>query len=234
MMGGGEVLIIAAAIALIAFGAYAAYMHNARRLDALGALAMQLGWQFEPSDDREHPQRYGYLSVFDQGDDRCAYNTLVGAIEVAGQAWPARAGDYRYETTSGTGKDRRTTTHRLTYLIVETPHLGAPDLYIRREGLMDRFAGFLGFDDIDFESAEFSEKFLVKSSNKRFAYGVIEPRMMEFLLDGQPPTIEFRRGHCCFHDRERTMSPEELQATIQWAGEFLSRWPKKLPSVLEG
>jgi hypothetical protein len=233
MMGGAEVLIFAAVIVLIALGAYAAYMQGSKRIDALGALATQLGWQFEPGDDREHAQRYEYFSLFDKGDDRRAYNTLVGAIEVAGQAWPARAGDYRYETTSGTGKDRRTHTHRLTYVIVETPHLGAPDLYIRREGLFDRFAGFLGFDDIDFESAEFSEKFLVKSSNKRFAYGVIEPRMMEFLLDGEPPTIEFRRGHCCFHDRERTLSPENLQAVIQWASEFLARWPRKLPSVLD-
>jgi hypothetical protein len=232
-MAPSQLFLITAVIALVAIGAYVAYTQHSRRIDALGALTVQLGWQFDPSDDREFPYRYGHFGPFGQGDNRCAYNTLLGAIDVGGQSWPARAGDFRYDTTTGVGKDRHTTTHRLTYLLIETPHLGAPDLFIRREGLFDRFAGFLGFDDIDFESAEFSERFLVKSSNKRFAYGVIEPRMMEFLLDGEPPTIEFRHAQCCFHDRERKLSPEELQVMIQWASDFLARWPKKLPSVLD-
>jgi hypothetical protein len=232
-MQGSGVLIIIVVIAAIAAMAYAAHAANARRVNELGALAVRLGWQFDLTKDYEHAARYSYLGVFDQGDDRYAYNTLTGVIDVGGQSWPARAGDYHYETQSGTGKDRQRHSHRLTYLIVETPHFGAGDLFIRREGLFDRFAGFLGFDDIDFESAEFSEKFLVKSSNKRFAYAVIDPRMMEFMLDSPTPTIEFRRGHGCFHDRERTLNADALEGLIHWAGAFFARWPKRVPTALD-
>jgi hypothetical protein len=232
-MEGAHLLIIVAAVVIIGGIAYAAHVAQQQRIHELGALAIRLGWQFDLREDRELPQRYSFFNVFDQGDDRRAYNTLTGGIEVDGQRWNALAGDYRYETTSGTGKDRRTTTHRLSYVIVETPHVDAPQLAIRREVFMDRFAGFLGFDDIDFESAEFSEKFHVKSPNKRFAYAVLDPRMMEFLLDGQPPTLEFRRGQCCLHDRERVMTADEVAATIDFAREFFTRWPKHVPTIFD-
>lgn len=232
-MQGPQVLIIVAIVVVIAAAAYAAHVQHARRVHELGALAIRLGWQFDLTSDYEHDDRYSFFSLFDHGDDRRAYNTMSGTIEIDGQRWPARAGDYEYNTTSGSGSDRKTQTHRLSYIIIQTPHLGASDLFVRREGLFDRFAGFLGFDDIDFESAEFSERFLVKSSNKRFAYAVLDPRMMEFMLDSTPPTIEFRRGMCCLHDGERRLSAEEFLSVIAWSTEFFARWPKQVPTILD-
>jgi hypothetical protein len=55
--------------------------------------------------------------------------------------------------------------------------VGTPSLLIRREDIGDKLIGGLGFDDIDFESEEFSRDFWVKSDNRRHAYGVIHPRM---------------------------------------------------------
>ncbi len=37
--------------------------------------------------------------------------------------------------------------------------------------------------DIDFESAKFSKRYFVRADDKQFAYEVITPQMMEFLLD---------------------------------------------------
>lgn len=37
--------------------------------------------------------------------------------------------------------------------------------------------------DIDFESAKFSKRYFVRAADKQFAYEVITPQMMEFLLD---------------------------------------------------
>jgi hypothetical protein len=233
MPSGLPLVIFVVGAILIALLAYAGYIEHSRRLKQLGALALQLDWQFDSAEDREHDERYSHFSPFGKGSNRRAYNTLRGAITVGGRMWPAQAGDYRYTTQSGSGKNRSTHTHRLSYLIVETPHLGAPDLAIRREGLFDRFASFMGFDDIDFESHEFSERFHVKSSNKRFAYAVLEPRMMEFLLEHDAPAIEFRRGQCCVTRGERAWTPEQFAATIHWAAEFFARWPEKVASVLD-
>jgi hypothetical protein len=233
MPSGLPLLIFVVAAVLIALLAYAGYLEHSRRLNQMGALALQLGWQFDPAADREHDERYSHFGPFGKGSNCQASNTLRGAISVGGRPWPAQAGDYQYTTQSGSGKNRSTQTHRLSYLIVETPHLGAPDLAIRREGMFDRFASFMGFDDIDFESVEFSERFHVKSSNKRFAYAVIEPRMMEFLLAADAPTIEFRRGQCCITRGERRWTPEQFAATIDWTAEFFARWPEKVASVLD-
>jgi hypothetical protein len=227
------VVILAAIAVLILVRMVNAYIAKRQRPGQLAALAAQLGWRFETDADESFDDQYGHFSAFARGHSRSAFNTFYGAIEVEGRQWPVRTGDFRYRTTSTNGKHRTTVTHCLSYAIVETPHLGAPDLYFRREGLFDRVAGAFGFEDIDFESAEFSERFHVKSSDKRFAYAVLDPRMMEFLLDGDPPSFDFRRGQCCLLRGEKWWTAAELATTIRWAQQFFARWPRQIPSVLD-
>ena len=57
-----------------------------------------------------------------------------------------------------------------------------PELTLSREGFLSKIAQAFGYDDIDFESKEFSDKFCVRSRDKKFAYDVCNPRMMEYLL----------------------------------------------------
>ena len=59
------------------------------------------------------------------------------------------------------------------------------------------------FDDIDFESDEFSRKFYVQSSDRKFAYDVLHPRMMEFLLQTTPPMIDVEGGALCLSGGRR-------------------------------
>jgi hypothetical protein len=211
----------------------AIHSHNVakQRVAELSALAARLRWSFDPSEISDYT--LDSFGVFTRGHSQSAYNTLRGVIEINDGEWTGQAGDFEYKTTSHNGKRTTTHTHYLSYLVIDTPHLGAPDLAIRREGFFDRFAGFMGFDDIDFESAEFSERFHVKSSNKRFAYAVLDPRMMEFLLESAPPTIELRAGRCCLLRGDSQWTPDQFAATIAWAREFFARWPRQVPSVLD-
>jgi membrane-associated PAP2 superfamily phosphatase len=55
---------------------------------------------------------------------------------------------------------------------------------------------------------------------------VIHPRMMEFLLDGDPPTIELQRGQCCLTHGEHCWSAAEFEATLAWVAKFFSHWPR--------
>ena len=92
-------------------------------------------------------------------------------------------GDYHYEYDAPARQnndDAHVHVQLFSLSICRTAQL--PDLFIRREGIFDSVKRAFGFDDIDFESAEFSKRFFVKSSDKRFAYDVIHPKMMEFLL----------------------------------------------------
>jgi hypothetical protein len=220
---------------VLAFVVITAAIHSHRaakqRVAALSALAAHLRWSFDPSEISD----YGLdtFDAFTRGHSQSAYNTLRGLMDISGGEWTAQAGDFEYKTTSSNGKTTTTHTHRFSYLLIDTPHLGVPDLTIRREGYFDRVVSFMGFDDIDFESVEFSERFHVKSPNKRFAYAVLDPRMMEFLLEVDPPTIELRGGRCCLLRGDSQWTPDEFAATIAWAREFFARWPRQIPSVLD-
>jgi len=224
------ILIFIVFAVLVIVAGYFSYQAQQRRMAELGQLAAGRGWRFDSAKDHSHDERYGHFSIFTQGSARYAYNTIGGTLRVEDQSWPLQLGDYRYQTTSHDGKRTRTHTHTLSYILLETPYLGLPELFIRSEGFFDKVAGFLGFDDIDFESAEFSDRFVVKSRDKRFAYDVLHPRMMEFLLDGVPPTIEFRRGQCCFTLGEKCWSVAEFEAVLDWIPEFFALWPRHVTS----
>jgi hypothetical protein len=224
------IVVVVAAIAC----AYLAHLAAVKRREALGVLARALGWSFDPCRDQSHDDEYAQFEVFRRGHSRAAYNTLSGSVTIDGRAFRARAGDFTYKVTRSTGKSTSTTTYRFSYLIVHPPFARVPDLLVRREGILDKFAGLLGFDDIDFESAEFSRRFLVKSTDKRFAYDVIHPRMMEFLMESPPPVIDLERGACCITDGTRRWSPEEFRAHLDWTARFFDLWPDHLTRDLDG
>jgi hypothetical protein len=229
------VFLIVAALAIV--GGYFSYQAKQKRIAELSQFAAERGWTFTAAEDYSHDERYGHFSTFTSGRNPYAYNTITGAIAVGDAQWPVQMGDFHYETTS-TSRDSNGNTstkthhHYLSYLLVTTPHLGTPDLFIRREGFFDKIASMLGFDDIDFESAQFSDKFIVKSSDKRFAYDVIHPRMMEFLLDAKPPIIDLQHGQCCLTLGEHCWTPQEFASTLAWAEAFFERWPRHVTTSL--
>jgi len=232
-MHGFEILIFVVVIALIALGAYFAHQQQVRRREELARLAASRDWSFDSAKDHSHDERYADFGIFTQGGSRYAYNTLRGGVEIANALWSVQLGDYHYTTTSSNGKTTTTHTHLFSYAVIESPYVGAPDLAIRAEGFFDKFAGMLGFDDIDFESEEFSRRFHVRSADKRFAYDVLHPQMMEFMLDGSPPAIEIRRGRCCLSRGAGCWAVEQFGETVDWARKFFERWPRHLTGVLE-
>jgi len=226
-----SILIFVAFAALIIIGAIYSYKQQKARRSTLSQIAARHGWSFDPSNDDSHDSRFSQFSIFTSGHWRYAYNTTRGSLKISDRDWPLQYGDYHYQTKQSNGKHSSTQTHLLSYVIVESPYLGAPDLFIRGEGFFDRIASAIGFDDIDFESDEFSRKFIVKSSDKRFAYDVISPQMMEFMLRTTPPTVDFQRGVCCLY-HGGTLEADDFAATIQWAVEFFEHWPRHVTADL--
>jgi hypothetical protein len=221
---------------LVGVGIYMQQKHAAARRQALAALAADLRWSFDPFLDGSHDDLYAQFEVFRRGHSRYAYNTLEGALTIDGRACPCKMGDFTYKVTSGSGKNRRTTTYYFSYLIMHLPFAGVPALLIRPENLFDKLAGALGFDDIDFESSEFSRKFHVKCSDKRFAYDICHPLMMEWLLGLTPsgvPTIDIERGAMCLTDGSRLWDIDRFRRTMAFAAQFLDRWPDHLTAQLD-
>lgn len=213
---------------VVAVGVYLAWKaEQQRRLDLL-ALAREFDLSFDESHDASHDDRFARFALFRKGRARVACNTLRGEVELAGHAVRVRMGDFQYKVDRGSGKNRRTETIRLSYLIARNPFGTCPETIVRREGFFDRVAGVLGFDDIDFESIEFSKAFHVSSDDKRFAYDLVDPRMMEFLLASAPPALELDGGLVCLSTGKGRWEPAEFRSRLMWFGSFLERWPRHL------
>lgn len=223
-------------VGVVVFGATAYLSHKAevKRREEMAALAERLGCRFDPSRDRTHDEMYSRIDVFRQGHSRAAYNTIQGKHEIGGRPFPLKMGDFTYKVTSSNGKSTSTSTYNLSYLILHLP-VQAPDLLIRQENMLDKLAGALGFDDIDFESEAFSRRFHVKCRDRKFAYAVVHPPVMEFLMSGggSPPSISISGGCCCITDGTRRWSPGEFESRLEWLGRFFGLWPDYLMAELE-
>ena len=210
-----------------------AYRAHQKRLAELRELAARLGFTFDPGDDQGHDDEYAQFAIFQRGHSRAAFATLRGELELFGRPCAVVAGDYRYKTDSGSGKNRSTTTHTFSFLIVHPPW-PSPSLVIRPEGVFDKLKGAFGFDDIDFESEQFSRAFWVQSDDKRFAYDVLHPRMMEFLLAVRPPMLEIEHGALCVADGARRWQPAQFGAQMDFVTRFCELWPRHLVKELDG
>jgi hypothetical protein len=228
-----EWVVIPVVIAIVAVFAYISWKAEQARRAELSALADRLGFQFHPDADGDLDDEYAQFEIFRRGHSRAALDTLVGTLEVDGHPCAARCGDFRYRVTHSTGKSTTTTTYRFSYLMVKVPWRHTPPLLVRPEGIFDKLAGAFGFDDIDFESAEFSRRFYVKSSDKKFAYDVIHPRMMEFLLAQQPPMLDLEGGAICCSDGQGRWEPAAYEARIAFVRQFFGLWPRHLLQDLE-
>lgn len=179
--------LIALVIVMVIVGA----QQQKKRREALAAWAGTHGLSFNTERDHGFRERFGEFDCFNQGDqDRYAFNTMTGQ-------WHGRrviAFYYHYETTSTDSKGKRTTTDWYFSGVLLKPAILLKPLSIRTESIFDKVAGFFGFDDIDFESAEFSRRFCVKSPDRRWAYDVLHARTIEFLLQSPRFTIEFAPG----------------------------------------
>ena len=84
-----------------------------------------------------------------------------------------------------------------------------------------------GYGDINFESAEFSKAFNVRSPDKKFAYDVCNAQMMEYLLANRDLSIEIENDALALAFASR-LSVEEIEASLQRLIEIRSRLPEYL------
>ena len=228
-----EVIIIIFVVVIVIVGIYFTHKKEKERREELLALAHGLGLSFDPDSNSDFDDRFRQFSIFRKGRSRKAFNTLHGSLTIGEDDHQVLMGDYRYTVDSGSGKNKSSKTYRLSYLVVDISKYAFPKLLIRPENFMDKVAGAIGFDDIDFESDEFSRNFYVSSSDKRFAYDLIDPRMMEFLMKGEPKVVDAEDGWVCIIENKRRWSVQQFNANISWLTSWKSHWPTHVISSLK-
>lgn len=222
MDGGGIVIIglfIAAFVVVAIFAARAAK----RRREEMAALAARLGFAFNPEKDYALAGRFEFLNQLAQGSNRYAFNVLSGEY----QRNEVLVFDYHYETHSTDSKGHRQTHHHyFSFFILMLP-VSFPELRITKEGVLSKIAQAFGYDDVDFESAEFSRTFCVRAKDKKFAYDVCHPQMMEYLLAHRDLSIEIERNALALAFSKR-LAAAEIEFNLQRLLEIRSRLPEYL------
>lgn len=173
---------------MVIFAIYRFFALRKRR-EGLFELAQRLNLSFNAGHDYGIPNRFNFLKQFEQGSNRYATNVLSGNY----QQNDILAFDYHYETYSYDKSGRHTEHHWFSFCTLALT-AAFPELSIRRENVFTRVAEAFGYQDIKFESAEFSKTFNVRAADKKFAYDVCSAQMMEYLLANRDLSIEIENN----------------------------------------
>lgn len=156
------------------------------RSTSLQALADKLAFtSFSPGRDYNFVMSWNFLGCLSQGEDRYAFNILKGAY----QGQKLFVFDYHFRIGSRDDDERYCT----IFMLIEPEAF--PQILIEpasSEDLFSKAANLFTNSDIKFESAEFSRAFRVRSRDKKFAYDVCNPQMMDYLLANGNLRIEIQ------------------------------------------
>jgi hypothetical protein len=213
-----EPLFIVVIIAVILFAIVGAAIAARKRREAFRALAARLGLRYEPGRSSEMARRYKFLDKLRRGHNRYAYNILSGSYK----EHELTLFDYHYQTGSG----KNTHHYHFSFFILYLP-VSFPELVIGPEGIFSKIAQSFGYDDIDFESHEFSRKFCVRSSDKKFAYDVCNARMIEYLLSNSDFSIEIEDNVLAISFNCR-LAPDQIEPNLNRLLEVRSLLPEYL------
>lgn len=235
------ILIVVVAVGLFVTVAYLSHLHTKKRREALAAWAESRGLRFSPDKVTNFEQRFPAFDRLRTGKGRYAHNISTGPIppmpDGTQRHWATPTGgavvafDYHYYTESTDSKGRKTKTHHHFSAVVIETRMNFHPLLIRPENVFDKFASFFGKGDINFESAEFSRKFFVRCPHRRWAYDIITPATMEFLLSREASTIEMELHYVAIH-RGGTFNVERFETSLQTVLGLLDRIPRDVAASL--
>ena len=199
-----EPLIVIGFVTIMVVVVVIGYLSARKRREAMAAVAAKLGLRFQPGKDRGIARQYRFLDKLRRGSNRYAFNILSGSYQGQG----VTLFDYHYKTGSG----KNTHHHYFSFFIMQLP-ISFPELAIDKEGFFSKIAQAVGYDDIDFESHEFSRKFCVRSRDKKFAYDVCNARMIEYLLSNSDMSIEIEDDALAISFNRR-LAPEQIEPNL--------------------
>jgi hypothetical protein len=222
-MSGGAILCFLVILVVVITAAVLSARAARKRREALADLAARVGLQFSPENDADLATRFEFLDHLAQGQNRYAFNVISGQY----RGEPVLVFDYHYETQSTDSKGRTQTHDHFISFFILLLSVDFPELRIFREGLLSKIAQVFGYDDIDFESAEFSRAFCVRSRDKKFAYDVCNAQMMEYLLANRDLSIEIEHDALAlaFHSR---LSAGEIEFNLERLAQVRLRLPEYL------
>ena len=184
-------------------------------------LTTRLGFEsFSPDRDDEFTRKWDFLHRLTHvGEDHYAFNLLRGTYH--GQS--LFIFDFIYMT--GGSKNPQEHVGTMFLLIFKETF---PLLTIGPEKFGAKLASGIGLGgEIKFESAEFSKRFSVRCADKKFAYDICNPQMIDCLLANPRLEIEVQ-GPCLLLAFEPQLPVEQIEFNLQRLVQIRSLMPDYL------
>jgi hypothetical protein len=220
-------------VGILTVGAvYAFYGGTAanRRLREMAALALRRGFTFSSTASYDLAGGFPGFRPLHTGEDSYAYNIIRGTIN----ARSVFAFDYHYQTNTEVDKYGQEHAYHYSFsAVIASSNVPLKSLAIRPKGLLTDVA--VGDNAIEFESAEFNERYCVSAVDRRWAYDVLHPRTIELLLDAPAFHIEFDyNGAIAYQGSGARLSVDEMDAAITLLTGILDGLPEYLVQQQRG
>ncbi len=206
-------------IFLVAYGPMAVhwFINSRLRRRRLARWARAHGFEFDPREDHKIKARYADLDCIGEEGQGYAYNLLTG-----------RCGQREFTGFDYHAEPPQTFKYFGFHysVVVVASDVPLRPLYLWREGAFDKATDLVGLRGIEFESAEFNRRYSVWAKDPKWAYDVIHPRTMEFLLSLSVPgfCIELTGRYAVASGSVR-FRPETFLRAAEVLGGMLDRLP---------
>jgi hypothetical protein len=205
--------------ALVIFAIVLIYQSKKKRREALAMFAFGNGFRFTQKDPFDLPGSY-HFGLFSLGEGRACENVLEGS-------WRGRGlveADYWYYTESSASEGSSSRSYRHFQVVLMPIPAFLPTVSVSPENFMTKVARHIGLSDINFESEEFNRRYNIKSKDRRFAFELIDARMIEWLLKKSGYSFETNGATLLLYSGKK--KPNEIPGVLDSACELVERVPR--------
>lgn len=219
LLAAAPCLLLALLLGVVVWSVVHAQRVHRQRVAAFHAWARANGWSYHESEPPLANRFQG--EPFGQGSGRQALHVMRGTH----RGRHLVAFEYQYTVSHG----RSSTTHRNTIVAIPIP-TQRPYLQVSTEHAGHKLLELFGVRDLQLESEEFNRAFRIKTGSDRFAYDVLHPRMMQWMLaDQRARIVPFRfegSDLLCWSGSE--LDPRR----VIWMADFLVDVAKRVPGYV--
>ncbi len=201
-----------------------------RRSARLAKLAESIDCDFSQQAVPTAVAAFRPFTWFIQGGEPYLVNTFDLTIKSRHGAAHVRLGDFRTVSRFQTREGEAEQIAQFSYALIDLPRRTGGRLLVRPQGCLDDVAERFGAEDIDFESASFNRRFLVRASSKRFAYEILHPGMIALLMDTEAAPVLIDEARCCITDASSRWTAELFRRKLDWIHKFLDTLPGHGPN----
>ena len=211
-------LLVGVAVLGLAAASFSAVRRRQRQM-GVAAFARRFGFHHSTGDPFGLLYDYNF-PLFEMGDGRGCENVVWGEWK----GMPFRETDYAFYEEPSNRKGSIRMYRRFNAVVVDVPAY-LPSVTVERADLVSRVTGAAGWHDLQFESEAFNRAFIVRAEEPAFAYKLIDPRMMHWMLSTDE-IFGFQFYASAILVWSRKVRPSELLPLIGTAKELYDHIPR--------